>query len=284
MKKIQCQSILFELLRSFSTLARTLNLSKAVRELGSTRQTVRRHIYLLEEARGEKLFSVEDRQYRLTAAGRASLQGAEEILSFGEAWLGRSLSHKDRLVSINITGEGPDDHFYFLQEHPISTLWQSKSDLLKSALQSWTLAEGQIEHSAFEKIRPYTMIFRRHEQDWLCTEVGQLSVYSDWFGKEWALSTVGRSLSSLPGGGGFPSLLRQPFDAIFINHGLLYDHIVTQITQGRDGDLHLACYDRLLMGARFPDNSFALLSIVHQTKAIDIKGLPENVKKMITQT
>ena len=58
MKKIQCQSILFELLRSFSTLARTLNLSKAVRELGSTRQTVRRHIYLLEEARGEKLFSV----------------------------------------------------------------------------------------------------------------------------------------------------------------------------------------------------------------------------------
>ena len=100
MKKIQCQSILFELLRSFSTLARTLNLSKAVRELGSTRQTVRRHIYLLEEARGEKLFSVEDRQYRLTAAGRASLQGAEEILSFGEAWLGRSLSHKDRLVSI----------------------------------------------------------------------------------------------------------------------------------------------------------------------------------------
>ena len=284
MKKIQCQSILFELLRSFSTLARTLNLSKAVRELGSTRQTVRRHIYLLEEARGEKLFSVEDRQYRLTAAGRASLQAAEEILSFGEAWLGRSLSHKDRLVSININGKGSDDHFYFLQEHPISTLWQGKSDLLKSALQSWTLAEGQIEHSAFEKIRPYTMIFRRHEQDWLCTEVGQLSVYSDWFGKEWALSTVGRSLSSLPGGGGFPSLLRQPFDAIFINHGLRYDHIVMQITQGQDGDLHLACYDRLLMGARFPDNSFALLSIVHQTKAIDIKGLPENVKKMITQT
>ena len=283
MKKVQCQSIFFELLRSFSTLARTLNLSKAVRELGSTRQTVRRHIYLLEEARGEKLFSVEDRQYRLTAAGRASLQGAEEILAFGEAWLGRSLSHQDRLVSIHITGKGPDDHFYFLQEHPISTLWQGKSELLKSALQSWTLAEGQIEHSAFEKIRPYTMIFRRHEQDWLCTEVGQLSVYSDWFGKEWALSTVGRSLSSLPGGGGFASLLRQPFDAIFINHGLRYDHIVTQITQGQDGDLHLACYDRLLMGARFPDNSFALLSIVNQIKAIDIKGLPENIKKMITQ-
>jgi len=37
-------AILFELLRSFTTLARTLNLSHAVKELRSTRQTVRRHI------------------------------------------------------------------------------------------------------------------------------------------------------------------------------------------------------------------------------------------------
>jgi hypothetical protein len=281
MKKIQCQSILFELLRSFSTLARTLNLSKAVRELGSTRQTVRRHIFLLEEARGEKLFSIEDRQYRLTAAGRASLQGAQEILSFGEAWLGNVLSHNDRMASIHIAGKDIEDHFYFLQEHPISSVWKGKSDLLKSALQSWTLAEGQIEHSAFEKIRPYTMIFRRHEKDWLCTEVGQRSVYSEWFGKEWALSTVGRSMSNLPGGGGFASLLRQPFDTIFVSHGLRYDHIVTQIAQDQAGCLQIASYDRLLMGARFPDNSFALLSIVHQTKAIDIKGLPENVKKCL---
>jgi hypothetical protein len=236
----------------------------------------------LEEARGEKLFSVEDRQYRLTAAGRASLQGAEEILSFGEAWLGSVLSHKDRLASISIAGKGLDDHFYFLQEHPVSSIWKGKSDLLKSALQSWTLAEGQIEHFAFEKSRRYAMIFRQHENDWLCTEVGQRSVYSEWFGKAWALSTVGRSMSSLPGGGGFASLLRQPFDAIFVSHGLRYDHIVTQIAQGQDGNLHMACYDRLLMGARFPDNSFALLSIVHQNKAIDIKGLPENIKKMIT--
>ena len=45
-------AILFELLRSFTTLARTLNLSHAVKELRSTRQTVRRHIAQLEEMRG----------------------------------------------------------------------------------------------------------------------------------------------------------------------------------------------------------------------------------------
>ena len=85
MKKHQCQSILFEHLKSFSTLAHSLNLSNALRELGSTRQTVRRHINLLEEVRGEKLFSIEDRQHQLTVAGRASLRETEDIWARGEA-------------------------------------------------------------------------------------------------------------------------------------------------------------------------------------------------------
>ena len=80
-------AILFEMLRSFTTLAHTLNLSKAVRVLGSTRQTVRRHIDILEDIRGEKLFKLQDRQYNLTEAGSQSLHEAEILLSRGEAWL-----------------------------------------------------------------------------------------------------------------------------------------------------------------------------------------------------
>ena len=44
--------LLFEILRSFTMLAATLNLSHAVKELGSTRQTVRRHISQLEDIKG----------------------------------------------------------------------------------------------------------------------------------------------------------------------------------------------------------------------------------------
>ena len=88
MKKHQCQSILFEHLKSFSTLAHSLNLSNAVRKLGSTSQTFRRHINLLEEVWGEKLFSIEDRQYLLRVAGLASLREADDILVWGKAWLG----------------------------------------------------------------------------------------------------------------------------------------------------------------------------------------------------
>ena len=65
-QRTQLNTVLFEALRSFSTLASTLNLSRAVDALGTTRQTVRRHISLLEEARGEELFALIDRQYVLT--------------------------------------------------------------------------------------------------------------------------------------------------------------------------------------------------------------------------
>jgi hypothetical protein len=88
MKKHQCQSILFEILKSFSMLDSNLNLSKAVLELGVTR--------------GEKLFSIKYRQYQLTAAGQASLSKAEDILIHGQACLGNLSSHLNSLFSINL--------------------------------------------------------------------------------------------------------------------------------------------------------------------------------------
>ena len=80
-------ALLFEMIRSFVSLAATLNLSHSVKQLGSTRQTVRRHISTLEEAMNAPLFSVNDRQYTLTDAGRNALPGAEDILARGITWL-----------------------------------------------------------------------------------------------------------------------------------------------------------------------------------------------------
>ena len=55
-------ALLFEMIRSFVTLATTLNLSHAVAELGTTRQTLRRHIQQLEEAMNTALFEVDARR------------------------------------------------------------------------------------------------------------------------------------------------------------------------------------------------------------------------------
>ena len=77
--------LLFEMIRSFVTLAATLNLSHAVKDLGSTRQTVRRHISTLEDAMGVPLFYVDDRRYYLTVAGENALPDAKASKSIFRA-------------------------------------------------------------------------------------------------------------------------------------------------------------------------------------------------------
>ena len=58
------------MLQSFTALGQTLNLSKAVEQIGVTRQTIRRHVNDLEQLKNEKLFELHDRKYTLTAAGK----------------------------------------------------------------------------------------------------------------------------------------------------------------------------------------------------------------------
>ncbi|HGG65343.1 MAG TPA: LysR family transcriptional regulator, partial [Rhodobacteraceae bacterium] len=123
MGRSSSQAILFELLRSYTVLARTLNLSKAVRELGSTRQTVRRHISLLEERKGEALFRLEERQYFLTEAGKRSLKEAKELLARSEAWLDNNTGQDDGLLHMAFDGDNGEP-LYYLQQHSLDKLWQ----------------------------------------------------------------------------------------------------------------------------------------------------------------
>jgi hypothetical protein len=95
------QPLLFEMIRSFTTLARTLNLSHAVEELNSTRQTVRRHIAQLEELRGERLFDVINRRYELTEAGNAALPSALSLLGHGRLWLRGQIKDVDGLMGMS---------------------------------------------------------------------------------------------------------------------------------------------------------------------------------------
>lgn len=271
MGKSQSQAILFELLRSYTTLARTLNLSKAVRELGSTRQTVRRHIHLLEESMGEALFTLEDRQYHLTETGHRSLQEAEELLARGKAWLENQSKHVNELF--HLMYEDESSFSYYLQQHPLGRLWADGTPLLQHGFQCWAKAEGAIESEAFSVIRPYLMIFRRLEQDWICVEVGSESSYATWYGWQWERSSVGRGIANLPGGPGFANLLAQPFQDIRTRGGVRLDHIHTQIADKEGKEMVPISYQRLLMGCRFPDGSFALAALIDRTHNIDISGL-----------
>lgn len=264
------QPLLFEMLRSFTTLAQTLNLSQTVARLGSTRQTVRRHITLLEQARGEKLFELRDRQYVLTDAGEQSLREAHAILERGQAWLMNVTGHVGGLehLSVTLDGEAP----YHLQQHPIERIWTHGPEFLREAARAWTEAGGQIEHPALADIRPWLMVYRRTGEDWLCVEIGEQSSYATWFGWAWARSSVGRPLGGMPGGQRFAEVMGQPFEDVWLHRGLRLDHIHARIKDA-NGSMSPINYQRLLMGCRFPDGDFALAAMVHRSRDLEIEGV-----------
>ena len=284
MAKKQSQAIFYELLRSYASLAKTLNLSKTVRELGSTRQTVRRHIALLEAKKGEKLFALEDRQYRLTQAGEESLQEAETLLTRMDAWLSNQSDHIGGLTHLAFDPErNGSDFYYYLQQHPFGRLWQDSSEFLQFGFQSWVKSKGQIESPEFNKIRPYLIIFRQVEDNWICAEVGEKSSFSTWHGWSKQRSSVGRAIKDLPGGERIARLLTQPFRDVQTHGGTRLDHVFMYRKTEDQQEAIPTSFQRLLMGCWFPDGSFALASLVDRTHNIVIEGLDAELARSMPE-
>ncbi|MCG7493775.1 LysR family transcriptional regulator [Thalassobius sp. Cn5-15] len=279
MAELKNHPLLFEMLRSFTTLAGTLNLSRAVEQLGSTRQTVRRHIATLEEIKGERLFLVDDRQYHLSEAGRHALQEAQDLQERGLAWLNNEAGHREGLYHIFKT---PQDGWYFyLQQHGLGDLWSDESALLRAAVQCWAAACGDITHEALAPIRDFLMVFRRASVGWVCSGVGSKSSYASWYGQRWEYSAIGREVPLLPGGQAHAAQLHQPFEEIRASGGLRYDHVHTRMDRGEFGMNEPISFKRLLLGCRYPDGSFALASLVVRSHNLRIHGLSqEEIERM----
>lgn len=267
-------ALLYEMIRSFTTLARTLNLSHAVSELGSTRQTVRRHIAQLEERMGHPLFAVDDRRYQLTEAGEESLPEAQDILARGKIWSQGKTLHKDGML--RLSHEAPNGWSFYQQQQSLAQIWDSESPMLRSALVAWSKSKGELEHPEFQDIRPYVLVYRDSPNGWICVEVGEKSFYTEWWGWTNARSSIGRPLGEFPGGPEFEAMLNFPFLEVQANGGVRLDEVVTQIPREQGGVPIPLAYKRLLMGARFPDHSFALIAAVDRSKEITISGLDQS--------
>lgn len=260
------------MLRSFTTLARHLNLSSAVEELGSTRQTVRRHISFLEQAKGFDLFRIRDRRYELTERGASALPEALTLLSRGNAWLTSEVGFEHGMLRIS-KEEG--EWRFFMQQRPLGDLWQNGSEFMRACMRYWAESGGNIEHPAFQPVRPYAMVFRPNDQHWVCVDVGRESSFATWFGWEWQSSSIGRTLEALPGGPLISDLMEGTFQEIAANNALRFDHIHTTVARKPGTPLMPLSYARLLLGARFPDGSFALVNIIERTNDLMIDDLPE---------
>jgi len=269
-------ALLNEMMRSFAALARTLNLSQAVEELGSTRQTVRRHIAQLEEAMGFNLFEVQQRRYVLTDEGARALTPAQVLLDQGLVWYRGQFEHVAGLLRFSCKDES--GWIYHQQQQPASMLWSCQSKLLRAAVKAWTAAEGQLESENMAEIRPYIVVYRENMEGWICVEVGEKSFYSTWFGWARARSSVGRNLNEFPGGGAVASLVDAPFQDISVGHGIRIDQVLTKLPMGgEDGPMRLIAFDRLLMGVQLPDGSPAIVSVVDRACKLRISDIDPKI-------
>ncbi len=268
-------ALLHEMMRSFTTLARTLNLSQAVEQLGSTRQTVRRHINQLEEAMQVRLFDVQQRRYTLTPEGTRAVAPAQMLLDQGEVWFRGAFDSVGGML--RFSHNDPRGWKYHQQEQPMSSVWTCRSKLLRTALQAWSRSEGHLESPELAVVRPYILAYREIADGWICTEVGEASYYSNWFGWAQARSSVGRRLSQFQGGQEFASLANGPFQAIKNNHGVRMDQVFMKMQMAEGEPFHHLVFDRLLMGVRMPDESPAIISVVDAACKIRILDLDEAI-------
>lgn len=274
------QPLLFEMIRSFTTLAQTLNLSHAVTELNSTRQTVRRHISQLESLRGEELFRTKDRRYELTEAGEAALPEARELLLHARAWSRGQTGVRSALQYMQAR-EG--DWVFYQQQQPMGNIWHDESILLRETYRAWMMSSGQIESPNLAHVRPFLMVYRNSDSGWICVEFGARSAYVKWFGQDYARSSIGRPIARLPAGEEFGRLLDQSFLDIETTQMARLDHVYTRMPQRQDANQATMAYQRLMMAGFFPDKSPAVMTLVVPTINVNIAALDETQRVAMTE-
>ncbi|MFD2738132.1 LysR family transcriptional regulator [Sulfitobacter aestuarii] len=276
---VEPPALLYEMMRSFAVLAQTLNLSHAVQQLGSTRQTVRRHISQLEDSMAVKLFDVQDRRYHLTEAGQRALPSAQSMLAQGAVWLNGQYDHVNGME--RLTYEDDNGWIFHQQQQPLSRVWEGESDLLKAAARGWAAAGGELENPAMKPVRPYILVFRDSPGGWICVELGEETLYAKWYGWANARSSIGRALDQFPGGEEFARLTNVPFQEVQAGQGIRLDQVLTKMPRDAGGPLHYIGFYRLMLGMRLPDGSPAIVAAVDRADRLRITDVdPTLIEKM----
>jgi len=267
--------ITVDMLRAFVCLSKKLNLSKACSELGTTRQTVRRHITDLEAILGEKLFEVVDRQYQLTTFAHDSLDEAKTLIMQLDTWAGQSALKKNTsggLEKLQYTDS--EGRVYYSQQHPVSQIAMNGLPLMKRAFIAWGNAETQIEHEAMAEIRPYTLIFRKGPAGWVFVDVGHESAYARWLGWAWSKSAIGKLMSEDNIGDEYNEFIAGAYSRIYDEGGVRLDHIFAHVPKD-GGEPRPGTFQRLLLGGVFPDGTPGLILLAVITENVQIEALDQ---------
>ncbi|MEP0145980.1 MAG: LysR family transcriptional regulator [Tateyamaria sp.] len=261
------------MLRAFVCMGRTLNLSQTCLELDTTRQTVRRHIRDLELIKGEPLFDLVDRQYRLTPFGLSSLEEAKFLLLKLETWAGLSNLKRDSSSGLEkLQYTDSKGRVYRSEQHSISQIAMNGLPIIKKTFVAWGNAEAQFESEAMEKIWPYAVLFRKGPSGWVFVRVGRESAYARWFGWAWSKSAIGKLISDDNIGDEYNEFSLGAYARIYDEGGVRLDHIYAHLEKD-GGEPKPVTFQRLLLGGMFPDGTPGLIVLAALTEQIEIQSL-----------
>ncbi|MDJ0628812.1 MAG: LysR family transcriptional regulator [Rhodobacter sp.] len=266
-----------DMLRSFVTLARTLNVSEAATEIGVTRQTFRRYLNDLEVIRGGKLLTLKRGRYALTTLGSQFLQDANEIL-----WRVRSCDIRNRYSLRKIDGFehaqylGTDGRKFYSQQHSLSSVSSTGLPLLKEMLRAWGASGTQLDHSQMDAIQRYLVVYRRSSRGWICADIGERSAYGRWFGSAWAKSARGALSEDDQVGDEFNTFISRAYSEIYFGGSIRLDHLFAYLPREGYEEPQPVNFQRILAGCVFPDGQQALAVLVAITNRIEIQALPED--------
>lgn len=272
--RVELPNVFTEMLRSFVVLGETQNLSAAVEKLKVSRQTIRRHINMLEELKGIQLFHENDRQYRLTNDGKLALEGAKQLLKNSCSWLNdKPESHEGlRSVSIEVSSQA----WMYAQRHRLSSVWDMAPPIIHSGLNAWIAAQGSLDHEAMEAMRPYMLVYRKYRDDWLLVQFGSKSAYATWLGASLTKSELGRQLDLGNDYGPILDTLRYSYEQVLRTGSSWYEHLAVCIPVHKDGEPIPVQYQRLIVASKFADSSPAVVVFSARTDISEIPVRPKD--------
>ena len=259
-----------EMLKSFVAMGRTLNLSRAASESDVARPTLRRHLQQLDELCQGNLFKLENQNYRLTDLGEKALPIAENLLRQSQRFFSPTSSKLGGLMHASIKLK---DGWFHTQQHRLNDVWQRAPDTLKSGFENWSLSQGKLEHEKFRAVRDRTVVMRPQGGEWICVEIGERSVMANWLGWASAKSAIGLPILQNPASNEANQLLIDPIDHVAVFGGAWYDHVSARFPRPGAKESNSINYQRLVMHCSFPDQTPAVVSLVHTTNDIFIDGV-----------
>ncbi len=121
--------------------------------------------------------------------------------------------------------------------------------------------------------RKQLVVLRKHEEHWICVDIGEDSAMAEWLGRDVAKSAVGHPIEQSPMSNEANRLLVEPLDHVTTFGAAWYGHVGARFSRPGGGLADPVNYQRLVLACSFPDGSLVVATFVILTDDI---SLPED--------